>query len=204
MFEVRIHGRGGQGVVTAAELVSVAAFHDGRFAQAFPSFGSERTGAPIMAFCRISEAEIRTHEPVVAPHALVVQDPTLLHQAGLFSGLRPGGYVLVNSRGGVAELLAEQTHPDDDTYALTSAHLVSVPATDIAMEHIGKPLRTSALARARQREREGRTTTSARAVGSASRSARPARSAWCRRPNPLRDHAVLHGAQDSRVTTDLC
>jgi pyruvate ferredoxin oxidoreductase gamma subunit len=145
VFEVRIHGRGGQGVVTAAELLSVAAFHDGRFAQAFPSFGSERTGAPIMAFCRISEAEIRTHEPVVAPHALVVQDPTLLHQAGLLSGLRPGGYVLVNSRGGVAELLAEQTHPDDDTHALTSAHLVSVPATDIAMEHIGKPLPNIAL-----------------------------------------------------------
>lgn len=59
MFEVRIHGRGGQGVVTAAELLSVAAFADGRCAQAFPSFGSERTGAPVVAFCRVSEREIR-------------------------------------------------------------------------------------------------------------------------------------------------
>ena len=131
--------------MTAAELLSVAAFHDGRHAQAFPSFGSERTGAPIVAFCRISETEIRTHEPVVAPHALVVQDATLLHQAGLLSGLRPGGFVLVNSRAGVADLLAEQAPPDADTHVLASAHVVSVPATDIAMQHIGKPLPNVAL-----------------------------------------------------------
>ncbi|MGW4527305.1 universal stress protein [Amycolatopsis sp. NPDC004378] len=66
-FEVRIHGRGGQGVVTAAELLSVAAFTEGRHAQAFPSFGSERTGAPVVAFCRISDGPIRTREPIVAP-----------------------------------------------------------------------------------------------------------------------------------------
>jgi pyruvate ferredoxin oxidoreductase gamma subunit len=81
----------------------------------------------------------------VAPHALVVQDPTLLHQAGLFSGLRPAGFVLVNSRAGVAELLAEQAHPDADTHVLASARVVSVPATDIAMQHIGKPLPNVAL-----------------------------------------------------------
>ena len=60
MFEVRIHGRGGQGVVTAAELLSIAAFNEGRHAQAFPSFGSERTGAPVVAFCRIGDSEIRS------------------------------------------------------------------------------------------------------------------------------------------------
>src|SRR5262245_32680884 len=74
VFQVRIHGRGGQGVVTAAELLSVAAFDDGRHAQAFPVFGSERTGAPVMAFCRIDERPIRTREPVMAPDALVIQD----------------------------------------------------------------------------------------------------------------------------------
>src|SRR5689334_6866891 len=97
MFEVRIHGRGGQGVVTAAELLSVAAFLEGRHAQAFPSFGSERTGAPVVAYCRIADREIRTREPIVAPDALIVQDPTLLHQVAVFEGLRPDGYLLINS-----------------------------------------------------------------------------------------------------------
>jgi pyruvate ferredoxin oxidoreductase gamma subunit len=67
VFQVRIHGRGGQGVVTAAELLSVAAFREGRHAQAFPSFGSERTGAPVVAFCRISKSPIRGHEPIANP-----------------------------------------------------------------------------------------------------------------------------------------
>ena len=65
MFQVRIHGRGGQGVVTAAELLSVAAFLSGRHAQAFPSFGSERTGAPVVAFCRMADRPIRNREPVI-------------------------------------------------------------------------------------------------------------------------------------------
>ena len=63
MLQIRIHGRGGQGVVTAAEMLSIAAFEQGRHAQAFPSFGSERTGAPVVAFCRIDDREIRLREP---------------------------------------------------------------------------------------------------------------------------------------------
>src|ERR1700674_4260329 len=78
MFQVRFHGRGGQGVVTAAELLASAAFLQDRYAQAFPSFGSERMGAPVMSFCRIDDKPIRTHEPVTEPDALVIQDPTLL------------------------------------------------------------------------------------------------------------------------------
>ena len=89
VFQVRIHGRGGQGVVTAAELLSVAAFDEGRHAQAFPSFGSERTGAPVVSFCRI-DAPIRVREPIAEPDALIVQDPTLLHQVDVFGGLEPG------------------------------------------------------------------------------------------------------------------
>src|SRR5215831_15822692 len=96
MFEIRIHGRGGQGVVTAAELLSVAAFDEGRHSQAFPSFGSERTGAPVVAFGRFSDAPIRTREPVAEPDALIVQDPTLLHQVDLFAGLGADGYALIN------------------------------------------------------------------------------------------------------------
>ena len=104
MFEVRIHGRGGQGVVTAAELLAVAAFREDRHAQAFPSFGSERTGAPVVSFCRIDDKPIRTHEPVTEPDALIIQDPTLLHQADLSAGLGPNGYMLINSARGFPEL----------------------------------------------------------------------------------------------------
>jgi pyruvate ferredoxin oxidoreductase gamma subunit len=108
MFQVRFHGRGGQGVVTAAELLASAAFREGRHAQAFPSFGSERMGAPVMSFCRIDDNPIRTREPVTEPDALLIQDPTLLHHAGLLDGLRPDGYVLVNSSRGVEDIgLAE-------------------------------------------------------------------------------------------------
>ena len=97
MFAVRIHGRGGQGVVTAAELLSLAAFLEERHAQAFPSFGSERTGAPVVSFCRIDDRPIRVREPIMEPDALIVQDPTLLHQVDVFGGMRPGGSVLINT-----------------------------------------------------------------------------------------------------------
>ena len=84
-------------MVTAAEMLSVAAFLEGEHAQAFPSFGSERTGAPIVSFCRIDEKEIRLREPILEPDALIVQDPTLLKAIDVFQGLKPDGYLLVNS-----------------------------------------------------------------------------------------------------------
>lgn len=139
MFEVRIHGRGGQGVVTAAELLSEAAFEEGRHAQAFPSFGSERTGAPVVAFCRISERPIRMREPVMTPDALVVQDATLIHQVDLFAGLKADGYVLVNSTKSLHELGLEDLLPGREGRVLT------VPATDIAREHIGRPMPNAVL-----------------------------------------------------------
>ena len=87
MFQVRIHGRGGQGVVTAAEMLSVAAFEDGKHAQAFPTFGSERTGAPVTSFCRIDDtADPLLASPISEPDALIIQDPTLLHQVKVFAG----------------------------------------------------------------------------------------------------------------------
>src|SRR6185436_18304944 len=104
MIQVRIHGRGGQGVVTAAELLSVAAFAEGRFAQAFPTFGSERTGAPVVAFCRIDDRPIRLREPIVEPDALIVQDPTLVHQVDLFGGVPDDAFVLVNTTRSFGEL----------------------------------------------------------------------------------------------------
>jgi pyruvate ferredoxin oxidoreductase gamma subunit len=104
VLEIRVHGRGGQGVVTAAELLSVAAFDQGRDALAFPSFGSERTGAPVVSFCRIDERPIRVREPVAAPDALIVIDPTLLHQVDVFGGLKADGFVVVNAYRSFAEL----------------------------------------------------------------------------------------------------
>src|SRR4051812_44681644 len=137
MFQVRFHGRGGQGVVTAAEVLSYAAFLEGKHAQAFPSFGSERTGAPVVSFCRIDDREIRVREPIVAPDALIVQDPTLLHQVDVFGGVKPGGTVLINTgrtleRLGLAELAGR-------------LRLLRVPATELAREHVGRPMPNAAL-----------------------------------------------------------
>lgn len=140
MFQIRIHGRGGQGVVTAAELLSVAAFEEGRYAQAFPTFGSERTGAPVVSYCRIDEREIRVREPIVEPDVLIVQDPTLLHQVDVFSGVGPDAYVLVNTAGTVATLGIE-----DLAGRLRPERLLTVPATDFAREHLGRPLPNAAL-----------------------------------------------------------
>ena len=144
MFQVRIHGRGGQGVVTAAELLSVAAFLDGRHAQAFPSFGSERTGAPVVAFCRIDDRAIRVREPIVAPDALIVQDPTLLHQVDVFGGLGRDGYVLVNTTQTLAELGL-----GDWAGSFRPERLLTVPASELAREHLGRPLPERRAARRR-------------------------------------------------------
>ena len=104
MFQIRIHGRGGQGVVTAAELLSVAAFLEDKHAQAFPSFGSERMGAPVVSFCRIDTKEIRLREPIVAPDALIVQDETLFKAIDVFLGLKDNGYLLVNTNQSFGDL----------------------------------------------------------------------------------------------------
>ena len=140
MLQIRIHGRGGQGVVTAAEMLSQAAFEQGHHAQAFPSFGSERTGAPVVAFCRIDEQEIRLREPILAPDVLIVQDPTLLHQVDIFQGLKPDGYVLINTRRSFDELgLA------DISSRFRQERLTTVPATDIALRLLGRPLPNAVL-----------------------------------------------------------
>jgi pyruvate ferredoxin oxidoreductase gamma subunit len=134
MIQIRMHGRGGQGVVTAAELLSLAAFKDGKTAHAFPSFGSERTGAPVMAFCRIDSRPIRSREPVLHPDVILIQDSTLLHQVEVFAGLASTAFVLINSTRTVEALrLAEfvEQHSGVQIYTL--------PASDLAMKHLGRP-----------------------------------------------------------------
>ena len=138
MFQVRIHGRGGQGVVTAAELLAQSAFDEEKFAQAFPSFGSERTGAPVVAFCRIADVEIRVREPIMFPDALIIQDSTLLRQVEILAGLKSDGYVLINSTRtyeqlGIADL------------AEGRSRFITIPATAMAMEHLGRPVPNAVL-----------------------------------------------------------
>lgn len=135
MFQIRIHGRGGQGVVTAAEMLALAGFMEGHKAQAFPSFGSERTGAPVVAFARLSSQEIRLREPVLEPDVVLIQDRTLLDSVDVFGGLKPEGYVLINSSQSVEALGLE-----DLARRLPAGHVLTVPATRFALEKIGRPL----------------------------------------------------------------
>ncbi|MEZ4813151.1 MAG: pyruvate ferredoxin oxidoreductase subunit gamma [Caldisericia bacterium] len=129
MKEIRIHGRGGRGAVTAAELLATSAFHDGKFAQAFPSFGSERKGAPVMSFARVDEKKIRTRAQIQSPDFLIVQDPTLIGVVDVLHGLGDGGLVVVNTTKTPAELGLD-----------TKAKVITVDATKIAVEELGKPI----------------------------------------------------------------
>jgi pyruvate ferredoxin oxidoreductase gamma subunit len=131
MFQIRIHGRGGQGVVSASEMMSIAAFYNDRYSMSFPSFGSERMGAPVMAFVRIDDKEIELREPVMDPDLLIIQDSTLFQAIDVFSGLKPDGYVLINSRKS-----AEMLGVEEAVKHLPEGHVVSVPATDLALKYL--------------------------------------------------------------------
>ena len=140
MFQIRIHGRGGQGVVTAAELLSVAAFLDGKYAQAFPSFGSERMGAPVTAYCRIGNEAIRSHEPVSHPNVVIIQDSTLLFHVDVFRGLSQNGYILINS---TRTLEGLQLAAFCST--LPEGHFCVMPVSEIAMHHLERPFMNTGL-----------------------------------------------------------
>ncbi len=120
--------------MTAAEMLSVAAFDSGRHAQAFPTFGSERTGAPVVSFCRISDVPIRFHEPVDVPDAVVIQDPTLLAAVPVLEGVTERTTVLVNTA-----RTPDQLHLD------TAGRVSTLAATELAREVLGRPLPNTAL-----------------------------------------------------------
>ncbi|MGZ7134392.1 MAG: pyruvate synthase subunit PorC [Methanobacterium sp.] len=126
MIEIRFHGRGGQGAVTAAEILAKAAFEDGKFCQAFPFFGAERKGAPVMAFSRISDKQIRRRYQVYNPDYVIVLDETLLEAVDVLSGLKKDGKVIINSKDQVD--LGENV----DSY--------SIDATGIALDILGVPI----------------------------------------------------------------
>jgi len=127
-------------VVTAAEMLSVAAFLEGKHAQAFPSFGSERTGAPVVSFCRIDDKEIRMREPIMEPDVLIVQDPTLFKVVDVFQGMKRDGYLLVNSHKSFAELGLSKAVAN-----LPPGHARVVAASEIAVKHFGRPLPNAVL-----------------------------------------------------------
>lgn len=135
MIEVRIHGRGGQGNVVAAYLLASAAFTVGRHCQAFPSFGAERRGAPVTAFSRIAEQPIRRRCQVAEPNFLVIQDAGLLTIPSTLEGLKAGGGLVVNSPRPAEDISAE----------LEGRPVVSLPASALAAEYLGKPMPNVAL-----------------------------------------------------------
>jgi pyruvate ferredoxin oxidoreductase gamma subunit len=100
MLEIRIHGRGGQGAVTAASLLSMAAGHDDKFSQGFPAFGVERRGAPIKAFARISDKPITIRSQVYSPDYVMIMDPTLCGLPEITEGIKPETVIIINGKGG--------------------------------------------------------------------------------------------------------
>lgn len=134
IIQTRVHGRGGQGVVTAAELIALAAFYDGKESQAFPFFGVERSGAPIMAFARVSNKTIKTREQVYRPDFLIIQDATLIDDEGILSGATAQTKLLINSPKTREEIFKDLKN--NKTIKLNNIY--TTPATEIALEFIGK------------------------------------------------------------------
>lgn len=137
LYEVRWHARGGQGAVTASRFLSASASRENKHFQGFPEFGTERMGAPIQAFTRLSSERIYTHEQVQTPDAVVVLDPTLLETVDVTAGLKPGGPLIINSDLPVEEL-KKQLKPGN-------YKLYTVNATKIATEEVGRPITNTAM-----------------------------------------------------------
>jgi len=139
MFEVRWHGRGGQGAWTAANLLATAAMLDGKHVQSFPAFGPERAGAPVLAFTRISDEPIEIHCMVYEPDAVVVLDPTLLATVNVVEGLKKGGSIIVNFDGEAEELYKALGVSKGDY------KVFAVPATKLALEVLKRPITNTAM-----------------------------------------------------------
>jgi len=138
MIEVRFHGRGGQGAVTAAELLAKAVGYKGKYSQSFPYFGVERRGAPVQSFCRVNDVPIRVHQNVYSPDYVVVLDASLIGTVDLCSGLKEGGTVIVNTN-----ISSEECKKG--LKSNKSINVFTVDATAIALEKIGKPIVNTAM-----------------------------------------------------------
>jgi len=127
MQQIRIHGRGGQGVVTAAEIIAIAAFYEGYYSQAFPHFGIERSGAPIRSYARIDDKFILTREQISNPDALIIQDHTLLDEPEVLAGINKNTLIIINAP---RNFFLEKKLPTEKVFL--------TPATEIALKIIGK------------------------------------------------------------------
>jgi 2-oxoisovalerate ferredoxin oxidoreductase gamma subunit len=126
MIEIRFHGRGGQGAVKASDILAMAAFTEGKQVQAFPFFGVERRGAPVTAFTRISEDEIRIHCYIYEPDVLVILDPTLINAVPLTDGLKPNGKIIINT----------ERKPESFNFAgVQNPHIYTVDCSSIALKY---------------------------------------------------------------------
>jgi len=126
--EIIVLGRGGQGAVTSAYVLAKAGFHEGLYTQAFPFFGVERRGAPVMSFCRMSESEIKIRSQIYEADYLIILDPTLLNAVNVEERLKTGGTILIN------------TSEDAKSFKFKKkVSVVTADATSIAIEVIGKP-----------------------------------------------------------------
>ena len=135
--QVRVHGRGGQGVVTAAELVALAATLDGKEAQAFPFFGVERSGAPVVSFARLSKAPIKTREQIYRPDYLIIQDETLIGDENILAGAHAQTKIIINTSLSNTEIF-RQLKKSSPKIKVHQKNIICTPATAVAVKVIGK------------------------------------------------------------------
>ncbi len=131
MIEIRIHGRGGQGSVTLAEILAIAAFLENKYVQAFPSFGVERRGAPVQAFLRIDDKPILARFHIYTPDYVIVQDPTLVGVIDVTEGLKENGIILINT---------------EKDIKFNKYKTYRINATKIALETLGVPIVNTTMA----------------------------------------------------------
>jgi 2-oxoacid:acceptor oxidoreductase gamma subunit (pyruvate/2-ketoisovalerate family)/2-oxoacid:acceptor oxidoreductase delta subunit (pyruvate/2-ketoisovalerate family) len=134
LIEIRFHGRGGQGAVTAVKILASAIYIEGKYTQAIPMYGTERRGAPVVAFCRVDDTRIRERDLVHEPDIVVVLDPLLSRTVDVTEGLKPGGLVLINYPG-----------PYKETGLAGNFKIATVDATKIALDIIGRPITNTAI-----------------------------------------------------------
>ena len=134
MIEVRIHGRGGQGAVTASRILAEAVYHDGKYSQAIPMYGTERRGAPVTAFVRIDDVRVRERDLVHEPDIVVCLDALLSKRQGIVEGLKKGGLALLN-----------YPHPPEEVPLGGEFNIATVDATSIALETLRRPITNTAI-----------------------------------------------------------
>jgi 2-oxoacid:acceptor oxidoreductase gamma subunit (pyruvate/2-ketoisovalerate family) len=132
MIEIRFHGRGGQGAVTSAEVLATAAINSGKFAQAFPSFGPERRGAPVIAFARISDERILNRTKVYSPDIIIVLDPSIMKIVNVSEGIKENGLIVANTKKSPLELR--------DELKIDNINIATVNATRIALDFLRRPI----------------------------------------------------------------